>query len=272
MPQKSALITGAAGALGSSFALSLHAECPDLVLELADLPVKELQLKAIAEQTGATKLHLDNIFHPESVLPYTDDDVIVWNAAVNVDDLESGEARTESRLSQNRTLENLIRGMLAHATRDTRRRLLVAVCSITAKYGENTENEDFQRLLRQIVEAGQGLQYGQMKTEQAALLRARRPELEAAGVDVSVLYPGSFNSPFTDVKQALAHAKSLGRRMKGFEGRKDWVQTRAFEPSDITRPVAGMVRQWTDTGTFSADKKEWVMLNDMDLGVTPPTA
>jgi hypothetical protein len=97
------------------------------------------------------------------------------------------------------------------------------------------------------------------------MLREHRDRLREAGVDLSVLYPGSINSPFTNVEDALRSANRLARRMPGTRGREDWKQPHALEPLQVAHAVRQMIVDWIAGAGIPEARQEWVMLRREDL-------
>ncbi len=259
MNRKSILITGAAGALGSAWARSLRSTLPDSELHLAD--INEDKLKQIARETGAIRLIVGDIFEADSLaqneVTLSNEDVVIWNAALNLDESEPASERLTSRNRQNVALQHRLHS-LVHGTRQ---KLLILVNSVVTKFGKNPKTSGFLA----AAAAEKNWHYGAMKVEQSDMVELHDLALKIAGVQNSILYPGSFKSSFTKVEQALGLANALGKKMKGYEEREDWKQPRAFESREITDAVAKLVYHWNQHGTVPEKAKKWVMLNDEDL-------
>jgi nucleoside-diphosphate-sugar epimerase len=160
MQKTSVLITGAAGALGSAFAESLSAS-PDIDLHLAD--VDAVRLGALAARTGAIRTMAVNLFDEyaemHNAVTRSDADVVVWNAAINVDQSQPVCDRSLLRERQN---ASLLRRIEAFEESDTaRRRLLVVVNSVTALFGQNPDIANFWNRHADELQ----LHYGRMKGE-----------------------------------------------------------------------------------------------------------
>lgn len=259
MNRNSVLITGAAGTLGSSFAESL-AEGGEFDLEIADLRAEALE--AVAMRTGAVRWTIGDIFdeasHAHRHVTNPDAGVVIWNAAINLDRYEPASGRSELREKQNTALQHLIDSLLKGKDGEVRRRLLVVVNSIAAIFGDEV-------LSAKAIAEANNWQYGLMKGEQSNMLRENRTALHGAGVDLSVLYPGSFESSFTDVAEALRNANALGKKVRNYRGRANLKQERALGPKEITQPVAALIRFWQERGVLPEHAKEWIMLNSDDL-------
>ncbi len=258
-------ITGAAGTLGSSFADSIHRFHPGSKLELSDY--KAEPLVEVAKRTNTVRSVVGDLFDKNSeayreIIGLEDDDAMIWNAAINLDEIPDHEKRLELRIKQVDALKARVEHMLQIASvgGETRRKLFVVVCSITAILGEQLE------FLRNHA-AEENLQYGLMKGEISLYMRIMREFLEKAGITPVVLYPGSFESPFTDAAKALKNAQKLGMKVQNFRGRENLRQERMLKPHEITDAVAKIIIEWQKFRTVPDEYKEWIMLNEPDLHV-----
>lgn len=261
--EKRVLITGAAGALGSEFARSLHKQTPELSLDVTD--INESGLQAIAEEVKARRQYVCNIFEngPERAEVISScADVSLWNAAINLDFYQPENERVSLREKQNEALQKHVEQRIFYGRSSSKHRLLIVTNSVASFFMDELE---FARTGAEE----KNWQYPLMKQDQSQYLRSERERLERAGVQLSVLHPGALNSTFTNSEEALKLANQFGKKMKGKKGRADWKQEKLIEPSDIAHAVAGVVRTWLATGAIPEKAKEWVILNKADLDLTP---
>ena len=255
-------ITGGAGALGRSFAVSMREKMPQCSIELSD--INAVALEKVAADIAATRYFAGDVFDCSSGVHNgvntSNANVKILNAAINLDALPDSQ-RLPLRGVQTASLLDHVRYMADrnHAG-EVERTLLVVVNSISAIFGQQLE------FIREVAK-DKNWQYGIMKGEQSDLLREWRGQLHSAGVDLAVLYPGSFASTFTDEQEALKNANAVGKKVRDYRGRKNLTQERLFEPREITDAVAELVVVWNQTGQVPVDQQEWILLNASDLRV-----
>jgi NAD(P)-dependent dehydrogenase (short-subunit alcohol dehydrogenase family) len=267
--QETVLVTGATGTLGSNFVKSLHTQNPDLIFDLADLRLEDLE--KLAHETGVNirQLIAGDMFDPKTEAYEkamgSNANIVIWNAAINID-LEHNRANgPQLREMQNARLEDRISTLIGQAG-DGVRRLFIPVNSITGIFAELKESA------KPMAER-EGIHYLPMKHDQRLILEHSRHELERNGIDMSVLFPGSFQSNFTDAQKAFELSNTTGKRMRNHKGRANLVQERILEPNEITDAVATMAINWMHGKGVPDDaehdgnnsRKEWIILNQSDV-------
>ncbi len=229
-------INGAAGVLGDSFRKSFEKTHPAHSFELADINSSRLSDIASEMNGKARQLIVGNMFDPDSVaykaVTESQADIVIWNAARNLDVHEPVSERLSLRQQQNACLERRLETLLEQS-REKTERLLIVVNSITAIFGEEIDSA------KGIAEQ-QDWHYPLMKGDQHRMLMDYRAELLSKGVDLSVLYPGAFQSHFTDPDQALKLANGMGKKVRNYRGRPNLKQEGILKPYEITDSVANV--------------------------------
>lgn len=262
-------INGAAGSLGRNFFASFSANDASFNFELADIKADGLFKIEDQVRKKAKRLIIGDMFHEDShaytAVTESEADIVIWNAAINLDEYKPVEDRLSLREKQNACLEKRIETLMDQSGTGMRR-LLVVVNSVTAIFLEEIDTA-------KGIAVEQEWHYPLMKGDQNRMLTEYREELLAKGVDLSVLYPGAFSSSFTDPEQALKLANGMGKKVRKYRGRENLKQERILDANEITDAVAKLAGKWS-RGEEIPDghehdgrnnRQEWIMLNEDDL-------
>ncbi len=250
-------ITGAGSGVGKALAMQFK-DNKGVSMRLIGGRRKD-ELQRTHQETNACGHSAGDIFDPTSEpynrIMFSCADVIAHIAAINLDTHEDQSQRDPLRVQQNTFLERLIEGMKSFTPSNPR--LLLVVNSVTAFFA------------RELPKAA-ALPYMRMKMEQADILSAARVDLDAAGIQLSVVYPGAIRTEMMkhlpDDDKAVRMANMFGSRLKRVPGREaGLVQDHIFQPQEIAEALAKLVNYFFVNGTIPESSKDWIMANHADM-------
>ncbi len=252
-------ITGAGSGVGKEIAFNLKNN-PDFDIRLIGGRREDL-LRQVAKEVGAADVVPGDLFEPDSkayrAAMESKADVMVHNAAINIDTLDSVAEQQRLRAGQTAFTRDLV-DTLGKSEALSGRRLAVFVNSVTAWMArENSKAKSFP--------------YTGMKLDQADILTEARERLANAGIDLSIVYPGAIRtemmSHLPEDDKAVRMANMFGKRTMNAPGHPQGiVQKRILQPWEVGRSIATLINYYlVNRQELPAKLQQWLLVNQEDL-------